>query len=361
MAQAFPHNQGAFPHNQGTFLRNQWYVVATSAELTDQPIGRRICNQPLALFRRTDGSPAVIADRCGHRKFPLSRGRVVGDDIECGYHGIRFAGNGRCTLVPSQETLPKGLDVRAYAVAEGSALVWVWMGEADQADYSLLPRIIENDGPGWEPVFGYHHVNANYQLVVDNLLDLTHLAIVHKTTLAGPGLLENPLQVTVEGDVVRGLRTMPNVDPAPIFRVIRDFPGRIDRRQSYSFHLPSHVFIRVGAVPAGSNEDIEVPHHVVINHLVPETETTTHYFWSVSRCMAVGDAEVSKRMYAMNRMAFDEDMLVLAAQQEMLADDPDGGVLANVDGDRAAAAARRIVRRRLAEEAPLWEGHVGGG
>ena len=340
------------------FLKNQWYVIATSAELADKPIGRWICNEPVALFRRADGTPAAVADRCPHRKYPLSRGTVINDQIECGYHGFRLDGHGVCRLIPSQSDVPRGLDIRPYAVAEGSSLVWIWMGDADHADHSLLPAIPENDGPGWRAVYGYHHVDAHWQLVVDNLLDLTHLALVHKTTLSGPGLFENPLKVDVDGDIVRGLRFMPDVDPAPIFRSIRQFDGRIDRRQFFEFLPPNRVMIRVGAVPSGSGEDINVPHHVVINHLVPETDRTTHYFWSIARCRALDDEAISRRLHAMNSMAFDEDMIVLAEQQRMIESDPDGGVLANVDGDQAAAAARRIVRRKLAQEAKMWVGHV---
>ena len=337
----------------GGFLKNQWYVAGTAAELGAAPLGRWICGRPLALFRRADGSPAAVEDRCPHRKYPLSKGRVVDNSLECGYHGFRFAADGRCVLVPSQQDIPPGLDVRHYAVAEASALLWVWMGNPAEANHDLLPAIPENHAPGWQPVFGYHHVRANYQLVVDNLLDLTHLAIVHKTTLAGPGLFENPLRVSVEGNTVRGERFMPDVAPAPIFRAYRHFPGNIDRRQLIEFNPPGRVIIRVGAVPAGSNEDIDIPHHVVINHLVPETDRTTHYFWSVSRCQALDDQAVSQTLRSMNYAAFDEDMQVLADQQAMLETDPDGGTLANVDGDKAAAAARRIMRRLMREDAAL--------
>ena len=343
----------------GKFVRNAWYVAAISAELGAAPIGRTICGEAVALFRREDGSPAALADRCSHRKYPLSRGAVIAGEIECGYHGFRFDGRGRCTLVPSQADIPRGLDVRHYAVAEGSSLVWIWMGEADKADHAALPAIPENDGPGWRAVYGYHHVQAHWQLVVDNLLDLTHLALVHKTTLAGPGIFENPLQVEAEGDVVRGVRLMRDVEPAPIFRALRQFPGRIDRRQLIRFEAPNRVLIRVGARPAGSAEDLDVPHHVVINHLVPETDGSTHYFWSIARCRALDDDSVSARLHAMNRMAFDEDMVVLAEQQRMIESDPDGGVLANVEGDAAAAAARRIVRRKQQQEAGVWAGHGG--
>src|SRR5262245_21547090 len=93
------------------FLRNQWYTAATSTELGAKPLARTICNEPLVIFRGEDGTVAVLTDRCPHRKAPLSSGEVVGSDIQCGYHGIRFAANGACTHVPGN--VPVGRDFRA--------------------------------------------------------------------------------------------------------------------------------------------------------------------------------------------------------------------------------------------------------
>ena len=99
------------------FLRNQWYTAATAEELGTRPLGRRICNEPIAFFRRSDGSAAAVTDRCPHRKVPLSVGAVVGDDIQCPYHGFQFNGRGVCTLIPSQNEIPpRAFDIRSYAV-----------------------------------------------------------------------------------------------------------------------------------------------------------------------------------------------------------------------------------------------------
>jgi vanillate O-demethylase monooxygenase subunit len=332
------------------FLRNQWYAAAASSEIGTAPLGRTICGEPIALFRAAGGTIAALEDRCPHRKYQLSRGVVANGLLQCGYHGLKFDGSGRCVEIPSQATIPRGLNAHTYPAIERHALVFVWLGDPKRADPALIPDFHENDADGFKAVHGYLYVKADYRLLIDNLLDLTHVAVVHKTTLGGPGILENSLEVEVDGDVVRTLRVMRNVDPAPIHRTIRHFPGKIDRRQETEFRPPIYVHINLGAVPHGSNEPIEVPHHVVINSLTPETERTTHYFWSVARTRALDDESVSEKLKTIHNVAFNEDVVVIEAQQRMIDSDPAGGVLANLDGDEACAAARRILARKLAED-----------
>ena len=333
-----------------SFPLQQWYVAAFGSEVGRTPLARTVCKEPLVMFRRRDNSVAVLDDRCPHRFYQLSRGRLVDDDIECGYHGLRFDGMGACTHIPAQKQIPAGFGVRSFPAAERSGLVYVWMGEPVRADRSLIPDFPENGGAAWAASGALRHVEANYQLVVDNLLDLTHLTFVHKTTLAGPGIQENPLDVRVDGERVIARREMRGVDPAPIFRTLRHFPDKIDRYQNITFIPPSHVHIRIEATPAGANDDPDLVHHVVLNHLTPETERTTHYFWSICRRMRIDDAAIGQRLFEMNRAAFDEDAEVLKHQQAMIDRDSARAALANLDADKATVAARRIVRRKIEAE-----------
>ncbi len=331
------------------FLMNQWYVAAHSAEVAHRPLARRICGVPLVFWRKQDKTVVAIDDRCPHRKYPLSKGALAGDDIECPYHGLRFGPDGRCTLIPAQSEIPAGFGSRAFPVVETTHLVYVWMGEAGKADTALVPDFFENSAPGWKAMPDYLHIDANWQLIVDNLLDLTHLTFVHKTTLASPGIQENPLEVVVDGDRVVARREMHDVDPAPIFHTMRKFEGNIDRYQNITLILPSHVHIRVEATPAGKSDDPQRLHHVVLNHLTPETERTTHYFWSISRRMKIDDPKISDLLHRMNKKAFDEDVGVLREQQRMI--DTDSSPLVNLAADTAVNEARRIIRRKFAEEA----------
>ena len=332
------------------FLRNAWYVVATTGELKEQPIGRRICNEPMVIFRRSDGSAAVLSDRCPHRKAMLSIGHVVGDSIECGYHGYQFGGDGVCTLIPSGEIPPASFHARAFPVVETYGFIWAWTGDPALADPAQIPDLSRNDSPEWAGVRDYLYVKGNYQLLIDNLLDLTHTFYVHRTTLSGPGTMENPLAVTVEGDVVRGERIMRNVDPAPIFRAALGVEGKIDRWQIVEYHPPILAVAILAGKPPGTVEKLDVPTHIVYSLLTPETERSTHYFWSTVRCWGLDDPKVSKTYYDMTVVAFNEDVGIVEGQQRMIDDDPRGAALAYFSHDKAALEARRLLTRKMRAE-----------
>ena len=331
--------------------RNQWYTAATFTEVGAKPLARTICDEPLAIFRGQDGTVAVLTDRCPHRKAPLSAGEVVGNDIQCGYHGIRFAADGACTHVPGDVPVGRDFRARCFPAREVHGLIFVWLGEPSLADPALIPDFGENVKPGWTGVHGLLYVKANYQLLIDNILDLTHVVFVHKTTLAGGGVAETPLHVEIDGDVVRAQRLMHNVDTAPIYKAARNLHGKIDRWQFLEFRPPIYARITLGAREAGSDLPFGTPTHVVLNSFTPETERTTHYFWSTVRSWGLDDANVSKTYKDMTDLAFAEDARIVEAQQRLIDSDPSGTPLVSLAFDRAGLAARRIIKRKLEAEA----------
>jgi phenylpropionate dioxygenase-like ring-hydroxylating dioxygenase large terminal subunit len=335
----------------GRFLRNQWYTAATAAELGETPLARMICNEPLVIFRCRDGQVAALTDRCPHRKAPLSSGEVVGNDIQCGYHGIRFGADGACTHVPGNAPVGRNFRARSFPVREMHGLIFVWLGEASLADSSLIPDFGENVKPGWAGVWGTIHVKGNYQLLLDNILDLTHVVFVHKTTLAGGGVTDTPLEVSVDGDVVRAQRLMRNVDTAPLYKAARGLHGKIDRWQFLEFRPPIYVRVTLGARAAGDDTPFGAPTHIVLNSFTPETERTTHYFWSTVRSWALDDEKVSRIYKDMTDLAFAEDTRIVELQQQLIDSDASDTPLVSLAFDRAGVAARRIIKRKLDEEA----------
>lgn len=335
-------------------VRNAWYVAATADELRpDAPLARTLLGEPVVLFRGPGGKAAALNDRCPHRKFPLSRGRVIDGHIECGYHGARFAGSGACVLIPTQATIPSGFGAKGYRVEERHRLVWLWGGAPDRADPALIPDAWSiNDEPGWRPVFGYHYVRGNYQLVLDNILDLTHVAYVHRTTLNSPQITQAPLEVQIEDNSIRTLRITRGADCPPLFKRARpDLPDRIDRWQKSQFFMPSLLIGDMRGYPAG-NEDLSAAmRYCVLNGVTPETDTTTHYFWSVVRSFALNDDAVDHVLRDGIVQAFDEDCDVIAVQQQMILSDRSGAPLGSFVADKAGAAARRMIRQRLEQEA----------
>ncbi len=331
-----------------TLIRDQWYVAAFSGEVAAAPLGRTICDGPVVLFRRGDGTVAALADRCSHRHYPLSRGRIVGDRLQCGYHGACFDGAGKCVAIPGQESIPASFHLRAYPVAERDGAIFLWMGDPARADVSLLPDWQLNTASDWATVRGLHHFPANYQLVLDNLLDLTHVQFVHKN-LGGPGVAESPLAFSVDGDVVNTFRMMRDVELPGLFKALGK-SGKFDRWQKQIVRAPAYVYFEAGAEPAGSNKPPGAPHHVVIQGITPETGTLTHYFWATARHFAVDDEAISDKMRAITVDAFDEDVAVLAAQQRSIDEDRSGCPLNAFACDAAGLAVRRILARKVAAE-----------
>jgi phenylpropionate dioxygenase-like ring-hydroxylating dioxygenase large terminal subunit len=145
------------------FLRNCWYVAAWSFDLAaDQLLPMSIIAEPIVLFRRGDGTPVALQDRCCHRRARLSRGRLEGDCVRCMYHGLKFDSAGRCVEIPGQDMIPPQAFVHTLPVVERGSWLWVWMGDAEKADPALIPGTVALDDPGWDLRTGQMDYKANY-------------------------------------------------------------------------------------------------------------------------------------------------------------------------------------------------------
>lgn len=305
-----------------SWLKNAWYVAGFANELDGaKVVARTILGTPAVMMRHSDGRVAALEDLCPHRLMPISAGRRVGDELQCGYHGMRFAVTGVCTLAPGQRRIPPKACLRTYPFVERHGLLWIWMGEAVKADPALVPDIRWNDHPEWAPSRGYHHIQADYRLSVDNLMDLGHESWVHLRTI-GQGEEEcipsYPVKVTVEGDgIVRAHREMPNIEAPPFFAMVLDHHGRINRWQTAVSLSPSICMTDFGVYPVGTSPDGAYRSHV-LHLLTPETESTTHYFWSVARNRRLDDQALTEAVSKAIAQTFDEDAVVLKLQQQQL-------------------------------------------
>jgi len=184
------------------YPRNTWWVAARADEVTREPLGVWILDRPVLLYRQRDGSVAALDDRCPHRWAPLSKGRIVGDDIECPYHGITFSPNGECVRIPSQAAIASSCKVRSYPVIESKPFVWIWMGDPE--------RMREYDPPhdlswavteGWSVAGGLIEMEGNYMQLHDNVLDLTHFGFVHRDSLGVTDWIHAPKMTTSDTTV----------------------------------------------------------------------------------------------------------------------------------------------------------------
>lgn len=304
------------------FLRNAWYVAAWDHEIGTGLVPIKVLGEEVVLYRKTNGEVAALEDACPHRKLPLSMGRIKGDQVECGYHGLTFDGKGICTRVPGAEKIPHVAQVHSYPIVERYGLLWIWMGEADKADPALIFAVDHWGDPAWGINKGESMaLDCSYLLMTDNLLDPSHVAWVHPTSFGNTAAEATPLNTTVGENGVTVWRWMLDTPPAPFYAPFLKFKGNCDRKQHYEVRYPSHAIIRAIFTPVGTGGEGQPPHPDVFlmdsyNFMTPIDATTTKYYWFQMRNFAPDDAEISAQFAKSVRGAFEEDRVVLAAVQK---------------------------------------------
>jgi len=336
------------------FPKNGWYTAIWSNELADTPIARTILGEQVVLFRGANGRAAALEDRCCHRAAPLSLGQVAGDNLRCGYHGLVFDADGVCVLVPGQDTIPANARVRAYSVVERWSVVWIWMGDPALADAGKIVELPWLDDPKWTLTPSYLHLKVNAQLLVDNLLDYTHVAYLHGNTIAGdPREATTPTKTERLNDGVRVGRWMIDFKPPPLFAKAGGFTGNVDRWQHATWKPPCLVYMDVGCAKTGTGAPQgDRSHGISIwsTHLVtPETDGTCHYHFGFARNFQIDDPEMSRMLFEGARNTFLEDKDMLEAQQQNLnAGELDG--LLHINADAAQLQARRMLAELVKAE-----------
>ena len=339
-------------------LRNAWYIAAWTDELKDAPLARRICNEPVVLFRDGQGRAAALADRCCHRAAPLSLGKVLESGIECGYHGLTFDGSGRCVRIPGQSRIPEDARVRGYPVVEKNQLVWLWMGDPALADPAgIVDFPYHDDAAKWPNKHDMYPIAGNYMLMVDNLMDLTHLGYLHAKTVGGNPSAHVNAEMKTERTAtgLRFTRWMKNSAPPPSYVKAAGFQGRIDRCQKFEFVAPSTVLQWTGATDAGSDygdpeRDFRFQFRL-FHGLTPQTETSCYYFWSVANAYRQNEPEATEQLYREIAPTFVEDKEMVEAQQARLSEFGEQG-LVDIASDANRMHMRRMVERLVAAEQP---------
>ena len=347
-----------------SFPLNAWYAAAYDVEVRHALLSRTICKQKLVLFRRTDGQVAALEDACWHRLMPLSLGRLEGDELVCGYHGLVYNSQGRCTHMPSQETLNPSACVRSFPVLEKHRFVWIWPGDPAKADPALVPDMHWNDDPAWAGDGKMIRVNCDYRLVVDNLMDLTHETFVHGSSIGNRAVAEAPFVATHGDRSATVTRWMEAIDAPPFWagqiRHARGYQGKVDRWQIIRFEAPCTVNIDVGVAEAGSGavptdassgDRSKGVNGYVLNTITPETDKTCLYFWAFARNYCLGEQRLTHELREGVAGIFREDEVVLEAQQRAMDERPDH-TFYNLNIDAGSMWARRLIDRMLEREQP---------
>jgi phenylpropionate dioxygenase-like ring-hydroxylating dioxygenase large terminal subunit len=336
------------------FLQNTWYLAAWADELaSDKMLARTIVDRPLICFRDQAGQASVLEDRCPHRFAPLSRGKLDAGVVTCGYHGLSFDSKGRCVRNP-HGPIPPAVKVSRLPVCERHFCIWIWPGEPDRADETLIPDLGFIDRvSAQERVKGHLETQSNYQLMIDNIMDLSHADYLHPQTLGGGintrakcEVAESVNEVAVKWTALNDTlppamaQFLPNPQAPGDFQneVYWNAPGIMRQRVAFAEHgrLQTHGFESWTS-------------HV----MTPRTSGSTHYFYCHTNAALQQNPEMAPQIDAVLRSAFQgEDAPMLEAQQGQIGDHDFWDLKpALLSIDKAAVLARRHLEKLIKAEA----------
>ena len=349
------------------FLKNAWYVAAWDTEVgTGQLLARRLLGTDVLLYRGENGKIVALQDRCCHRLAPLSHGQIEGNCVRCMYHGLVFDPSGSCVEIPGQDRISPKSRVRSFPVAEVDHLIWIWMGEPERADERNIPDTHWHDCEGWSAERGnYSRFRANFLLIADNLLDFSHLAFVHNKSIGSRK--QGSVKPSVEyGEEIIYVRFMtPDSPPPPFAKQLSQLPSTVDRFNYYSWRIRSNYFAQDSVIaPVGegyeSQSDLTMKLHTFIA-LTPETENSTHYFWSTSHNHFTSFVEdLTIQLTRQVAQAFEEDRAVIELQQCTLEREPQAEMVA-IAADATLLRARRMLDELVLTDARTAEDLVANG
>jgi phenylpropionate dioxygenase-like ring-hydroxylating dioxygenase large terminal subunit len=339
------------PGEARNYPLNCWYVAATSEEVGRTLLGRRLLDEDVLLYRQESGTVVALEDCCVHRSLPLSLGYLVGDQVICRYHGFTYAPTGECVRVPSQPNVPYGARVRSFLVREEAPFVWIWLGEPARAAAAAPPTLPWLHEAGWATFGGMLHVAANYLLLHENALDLTHFPFVHPDrSLLGYFRQPPPLEVTVTEMSVAYQRTFP---PTRLtdwqVRATGLSPSQeYEQWEAGTFVSPGLHINHLGIVgPAADGSSSATYEEVYIRAFTPEGPASTHVFWQLARNYATDDVTISENLRIVHEQMQLEDKPILEAIQ---AHGRRRGAIVMVNADIAAIKVHQILEAMLARE-----------
>lgn len=337
-----------YVNRESSFLDNAWYVAAQSHEIGQQLISIPVLGDDIVFYRNSDGEPVALEDACPHRKLPLSMGKLIDDVVHCGYHGLQFDCAGKCVGAPTQNKIPGNAWVRAYPVVERYRLIWIWMGDPELADPADILQIPDYDDAGWGLTDGgVLECKCHYLYLLDNLLDPSHVAWVHKSSFASAGTEDVELDIEETDTGVLVSRWIRDIQPPPYYAEMLQFSGNVDRLQYYRAVIPSiainmSTYTRAGF---GGNER-ELPEDTYrmrsYHFITPVDDDRTRYHWFQHYNTNIDDEATRLKLNQGASSAFEEDRVVLEAVHRGMA----GRRSANLD--LRLDIGSRMFRKKLA-------------
>lgn len=341
--------------NRSPYLMNAWYVAATADEIgIDATLSRKILGTSVVLYRDANGSPIALHDRCPHRFAPLSMGAREGDTLVCPYHGLKFNSAGTCVHNPhGKGVITRALAVRSFPVVEKYGFVWIWMAQ-EEADHALLPDYSPLDeGHENGVAHTYMKLPVNYRLILDNVMDLSHVDHVHGEIISTRGQL-SPLFPDVQ-ETESTVSAAWEWQQTPPMLILNQFLPRPEEEARHwiqvNWSAPGNIQLSLYC----AQDDTPVkegPGQYDLHSVTPEDEFSTHYFFATRRNHIEEDAEYNAmKIRAMHDAFENEDGPIIAAcQREMGERDFFAMNPVLMSNDLAAVKMRRRLQRLIEAE-----------
>ena len=359
-----------------TFVENAWYVAGRSQEFpVGQPQGRRMAGRPVLVWRTGEGRIGSFDDRCVHKRMPLSEGRVLADGVlECAYHGFCYDASGTCVRIPSQpdRPIPSRAKLKPFPLIEQDGLVWVWPGDPQKMGDAKPPRTPEIGGSDWEThMFDPVHVPANYVLLIENLMDITHFYPLHDGNIGDIEQSRIPIELVEEKlngvQTVKTVRRVQGYTQPPFMADWFGYPV-VDRWHTHHLLGPGLTRVELRCAPPGRLGVASDERGYVIHHSHTPVDGTNHIWrlWVSTRAGSRAGSDTAKTLTARIAETFpavmDEDRWALERQQEMFKYPDDGYHEVFLRSDQALIRCRKILagmeQDNGARRAPLAGGQA---
>ena len=302
------------------FLKNAWYAAAWSYEVKKELFERTIIGESILFYRKENNQAVAINNACPHRYSPLHLGTLIGDVVECKYHGLRYDGTGRCVHNPhGAGRIPEKMCTRAYPLEEVHGMLWIWMGDPALADPATIPDFSCHTNPDYPSVQGMIEMHGNYELITDNLMDLSHVEFLHKGILGSDAIKRGEHELLQDGTSVWSNRWCPDGLAPPAWdHMFKDYGKPVDHWLYMRWDAPAHMLLDVGITPTGRPRDEGIWMYGT-DILTPKNETSTYYYWGVARSHDKDSTEMDKIWTGAIETAFGtQDKPMIEAQQGML-------------------------------------------
>lgn len=349
------------------YVKDCWYPIGFSSEFARGELqGHKIVDRPVVMWRSNEGEVVAFDDRCCHKRFPLSQSKLLDDGrLECAYHGLCYDTSGQCVAIPSapDKAIPPQARLSAIPVREQDGVVWIWPGNpaaARHVDPPRTPEISDADNLSIgapEPL----HVPANYLLLIENLLDITHFYPLHDGNIGDKENSRIPVELE-EGEseghtFVRTTRHVHGYRQPPYLKEWFLYDS-VERIHTHCMVSPGLTRVVMRVAPEGELGTEAERGYTLLHLHLPVDARNLVWRWNVScknwhTTLSDPSMPTARKVAEMFPAVVAQDQWALERQQQMMEYPDDGYAELFLKTDKALRRARQILMGQQRKEREL--------